>query len=222
MSIDERKGRDGKVEYEVSFSERRLEDIVARLNRFERADEKPFEAVADDLGVQPARLRAVPAAAGPVDVERVHGEAAPPVPSVALSALGVVGPQSVARLARSGRGAGQGAARRRRRRTMPRSRSRRRASTAISASLEYYRARARRRERGGFLPDLRQRVLALCRRQAKAAAKGDASRSSSRASCRSSRRRWRRSRKAVIPRRSRASRACSRARASRCCCRGCR
>jgi hypothetical protein len=30
----------------VQFSEKRLEDIVARLNRFERADEKPFEAVA--------------------------------------------------------------------------------------------------------------------------------------------------------------------------------
>ena len=28
------------------FDERRLEDIVARMNRFERADEKPFEAVA--------------------------------------------------------------------------------------------------------------------------------------------------------------------------------
>src|SRR6476659_10111698 len=46
MAINERKGRDGQTEYEVQFSERRLEDIVARLNRFERADEKPFEAVA--------------------------------------------------------------------------------------------------------------------------------------------------------------------------------
>ena len=46
MQIRERKGRDGKIEYEVEFDERRLEDIVARLNRFERADEKPFEAVA--------------------------------------------------------------------------------------------------------------------------------------------------------------------------------
>ena len=47
MSIDERKRADGKVEYEVAFREHRLEDIVARLNRFERADEKPFEAVAE-------------------------------------------------------------------------------------------------------------------------------------------------------------------------------
>ena len=45
MAINESKGRDGRIEYEVQFSERRLEDIVARLNRFERADEKPFEAV---------------------------------------------------------------------------------------------------------------------------------------------------------------------------------
>jgi len=46
MTIHEHKGRDGKVEYEVDFTERRLEEIVARLNRFERNDEKPFEAVA--------------------------------------------------------------------------------------------------------------------------------------------------------------------------------
>jgi pimeloyl-ACP methyl ester carboxylesterase len=32
--------------YDVSFEERRLEDVAARLNRFERNDEKPFEAVA--------------------------------------------------------------------------------------------------------------------------------------------------------------------------------
>ncbi len=47
MAINERKGRDGQVEYEVQFSEHRLEDIAARANRFERADEKPFEAVAE-------------------------------------------------------------------------------------------------------------------------------------------------------------------------------
>jgi hypothetical protein len=46
MQIREVPGRDGKVEYEVEFHERRLEDIVKQLNRFERADEKPFEAVA--------------------------------------------------------------------------------------------------------------------------------------------------------------------------------
>ncbi len=47
MQIKERKGEGGGIEYEVEFRERRLEDIVSRLNRFERADEKPFEAVAE-------------------------------------------------------------------------------------------------------------------------------------------------------------------------------
>ncbi len=46
MAIHERKGRGGEVEYEVDFSEHRLEDVARRLNRFERVDEKPFEAVA--------------------------------------------------------------------------------------------------------------------------------------------------------------------------------
>jgi len=46
MQIHEVKGRDGKVGYEVEFHERRLEDIARQLNRLERADEKPFEAVA--------------------------------------------------------------------------------------------------------------------------------------------------------------------------------
>jgi pimeloyl-ACP methyl ester carboxylesterase len=46
MQITERRGADGKPEYDVSFVERDLEDVVARLNRLKRADEKPFEAVA--------------------------------------------------------------------------------------------------------------------------------------------------------------------------------
>jgi len=46
MKINERKGAAGKAEYEVEFQERRLEDITARLNRLQRNDEKPFEAVA--------------------------------------------------------------------------------------------------------------------------------------------------------------------------------
>jgi pimeloyl-ACP methyl ester carboxylesterase len=44
MEIEERKGREGVI-YEVHFVERRLEEVVLRLNRFERADEKAFEAV---------------------------------------------------------------------------------------------------------------------------------------------------------------------------------
>ncbi len=46
MKIIESKGDDGKVHYEVEFIEYRLEDIVGRLNRLKRVDEKPFEAVA--------------------------------------------------------------------------------------------------------------------------------------------------------------------------------
>ncbi|MCC6076632.1 DUF3141 domain-containing protein [Pseudomonas sp. GCM10022188] len=45
MEIIERRSDDG-IEYEVEFHEKRLEEVVARLNRFQRADEKPFEAVA--------------------------------------------------------------------------------------------------------------------------------------------------------------------------------
>jgi pimeloyl-ACP methyl ester carboxylesterase len=46
MDVKERKAAGGRVDYEVSFTERRLEEVVERLNRFKRADEKPFEAVA--------------------------------------------------------------------------------------------------------------------------------------------------------------------------------
>ncbi len=45
MQISEQRGADGKTEYDVSFVEHTLEDVVSRLNRFKRADEKPFEAV---------------------------------------------------------------------------------------------------------------------------------------------------------------------------------
>jgi len=45
MAIHEREDAGGKVAYDVDFTERTLEEITARLNRFERADEKPFEAV---------------------------------------------------------------------------------------------------------------------------------------------------------------------------------
>jgi pimeloyl-ACP methyl ester carboxylesterase len=45
MQIHEEKGADGKVEYRVEFTERQLEEVMQRLNRLERADEKAFEAV---------------------------------------------------------------------------------------------------------------------------------------------------------------------------------
>jgi len=45
MEITETKGSDGKPVYSVDFREVRLEDVTARLNRFQRVGEKPFEAV---------------------------------------------------------------------------------------------------------------------------------------------------------------------------------
>jgi poly(3-hydroxyalkanoate) synthetase len=62
MQIAESKGPDGKPAYAVSFVERRLEDIVSHLNRFERADEKPFEAVSavSDLNQRAYELFARP------------------------------------------------------------------------------------------------------------------------------------------------------------------
>jgi pimeloyl-ACP methyl ester carboxylesterase len=46
MAISERRGPDGKPEYDVEFREHRLEEVIERLNRLHRADERPFEAVA--------------------------------------------------------------------------------------------------------------------------------------------------------------------------------
>jgi pimeloyl-ACP methyl ester carboxylesterase len=45
MEITERKGAGGKPEYDVNFHERQLEEVIARGNRPNRLDEKPFEAV---------------------------------------------------------------------------------------------------------------------------------------------------------------------------------
>jgi hypothetical protein len=46
MQIIEEKAPDGSARQQVQFVERRLEDVAGQLNRFKRADEKPFEAVA--------------------------------------------------------------------------------------------------------------------------------------------------------------------------------
>jgi len=45
MQIHETTGADGNVEYDVTLHERRLEDLK-RLQKYDRVDEKPFEAVA--------------------------------------------------------------------------------------------------------------------------------------------------------------------------------
>ena len=47
MEIKETRTPEGRVEYDVEFNERKLEEVVELLNRFKRADEKPFEAVAE-------------------------------------------------------------------------------------------------------------------------------------------------------------------------------
>lgn len=47
MEIHESTDADGNPTYDVSFVEHRLEEVVQRLNRFQREDEKAFEAVAD-------------------------------------------------------------------------------------------------------------------------------------------------------------------------------
>jgi len=44
MQITEKKDSGGKTAYEVNLIELRLEEVAARLNRFKRVDEKPFEA----------------------------------------------------------------------------------------------------------------------------------------------------------------------------------
>lgn len=46
MKISERHTTGGKPEYEVEFREHSLEEVMTRLNRFKRSDERPFEAVA--------------------------------------------------------------------------------------------------------------------------------------------------------------------------------
>jgi len=46
MEIHER-DVDGTVRYDVEFHEQKLEEVAARLNRYRREDEKPFEAVAE-------------------------------------------------------------------------------------------------------------------------------------------------------------------------------
>jgi len=45
MDIHETEGKGGHTDYDVSFKEHKLEDIVKQLNRFHRKDEKAFEAV---------------------------------------------------------------------------------------------------------------------------------------------------------------------------------
>ncbi len=72
MKISDRQGEDGAPTYDVEFVERRLEDVIPRLNRFERVDEQPFEAVAkvSDFNQRAYELFAQPA------VQAIGSEAA--------------------------------------------------------------------------------------------------------------------------------------------------
>jgi pimeloyl-ACP methyl ester carboxylesterase len=45
MQIHESKNADGSISYDVTFVEHLLEDVVKRMNRAQRIDEQPFEAV---------------------------------------------------------------------------------------------------------------------------------------------------------------------------------
>ena len=110
MQIAEQKDRSGKPAYEVSFVELRLEDIVARLNRFKRADEKTLQSREGGRGVQSACLRAVRAPAGAGTVQRVRREALARVSSAAFAALGDLRPQSLALVARADGAGGEGTA----------------------------------------------------------------------------------------------------------------
>ncbi len=47
MKITTIDSKDGEKAYEVEFVEHRLEDVIERLNKFKRKDEKPFEAAAE-------------------------------------------------------------------------------------------------------------------------------------------------------------------------------
>ena len=96
MEIAEQQGRPAaKPSYDVSFVELRLEDVVARLNRFKRADEKAFEAV---NAVSEFNQRAYELFGRPLvqALSNEYGaEAVAHVPPAALAALGDLRPQSV-------------------------------------------------------------------------------------------------------------------------------
>ena len=108
MEIIDVRGKDGKAEYEVEFREQRLEDIADRLNRADRRDEKPFEAVAQ---VSNFNQRAYEMFARPfvqaMSNERSREDVADHA-SVAGPELGRLAVQSVARMARAGGGGRQG------------------------------------------------------------------------------------------------------------------
>jgi len=109
MEIEERKGPEG-VTYEVHFVERRLEEVVLRLNRFERVDERAFEAVEGVSDFNQHAYELFAAAHRPGADERAWRHARTPFPSPEGPALGNIPSEPVARVARAGRRGRQGGA----------------------------------------------------------------------------------------------------------------
>ena len=138
MKIDEVKTAGGKVEYRVSFVERQLEEIVAQLNRFERKDEEPFEAVA---AMSEFNQKAYEMLAQPT-VQALSNESSAEIGRqlhpMRLEQSVHVRPQPMARVARpDGRGGARGAPARGG--SSQFKQAERAASECISASLDYYR-----------------------------------------------------------------------------------
>ncbi len=92
MKIDEARGADGKLEYTVSLTERRLEDLRG-LQRFDRKDEKVFDAVAAVSEFNERAYELLRPAAGAGAGERDDGALAARLSSAARQPLVVVGSQ---------------------------------------------------------------------------------------------------------------------------------
>ena len=207
MRINEVKGRDGKIAYDVDFIEHRLEDVAKRLNRFERVDEKPFEAVA---AVSEFNQRAYELFAQPF-VQSMGNEATAKLSRQfhplrfqrwAFSDLNPwlawLGPAAQAVKAKRQPVAAGNAGR-----TVQKM-----LSEAISASLDYYREVRDATSEAAFFQTYGNVFSLYLADKHEAEARRRKARSS-RANCRSSRRRWPRSRRAASRRRWRASGRCS-------------
>ena len=168
MAITERKKGSAEAEYEVEFREHRLEDIIARLNRLARSDEKAFEVVAD---VSEFNQRAYELFAQPL-VQAMSNEASAQMAArdapAAHAELGHLEPQSVVVVARAcGRGRSQQPPAVGRGSSAAQGRAARRATDQRVARLLPRDARCG--HRGGFLHRVRQHVRALQRREGSAA-----------------------------------------------------
>ena len=130
-------GRTARSTYEVTLVERKVEDL-RKLQKYDRVDEKPFEAVAALSELYRARVRAARAAVRARDDAGVARQGAARPASAARAVLGAVGQQSAC----CGRCRGW---RRRQANRRPRSadndfvRSRRSPPSRRGASLDLYR-----------------------------------------------------------------------------------